>query len=266
MCAWVVVLASVVPLECQDLDMGMLEDTHPDHDFYQMFSEPSDFGFRGLARYRTWVVGAHKDKTTCLVDPFGLLETLRSEFAKNVQAEVSDFLVASDVEIQLEAAQTALKRGKIYDPAQSSLAYLLSPREHECKQLLDQNYLSKYGRLARCNPHLVYFLGDSAAYCTWSANSAKIPTYRLNSKTGKYWLPAYDRWMTAKERLCSMGFPCTGELATSMQVPLLGAKDAARAADICGNAMHFTSCGIMQLISLACFGPISMSIPVEKTI
>ena len=155
----------------------------------------------------------------------------------------------------MEAETVARKRRVPFQVDKMDLRYLLTEREDETRARLDEKYLTKYGSLASNDQNLVYFLGDSAEYCSWSAASLKIPTYRMNSKTGKYWMPAHHRWLTAKERLCSMGFPCTPEIARSMDVPMLGAKDAKRAADLCGNAMHFTSCGIMQLIALACFGP-----------
>ena len=243
----------------QDLDMGMVEDTHPDHDFYQMFSEPSDFGFHGTARYRTWVIGCHKERSVCLWDPFELQSKVQKVFNQNVRANVSDYLVASQAELQMEAAMAARQRGRRYQPDSPDLSYLLSDSELDCKRRLDSKYLARFNSPPFQNRQLVYFLGDSADYCSWSAISKKIPTYRLNQKTSKYWLASCGRWMTSKERLCSMGFPCTVELAQAMQVPLLGARDAARAADLLGNSMHFTSCGILQLIALACFGPIDRS-------
>ena len=45
--------------------MGMLEDTHPDHSWYQRFSEPGDFGFAGTARHRTWCIGKHEGRSVC---------------------------------------------------------------------------------------------------------------------------------------------------------------------------------------------------------
>ena len=235
--------------------MGMLEDTHPDHDFYQLYSEPANVGFSGIARYRTWVIGAHRARSTCLFDPFDLQNMLTSAFQQNVNAQVEDFLVASEFEIQMEAAALASRRNISYRIGERNLQYLLTRRESECRQQLDQKFLERYGSLPTGSPNLIYFLGDSADYCTWSAASQKIPTYRMNSKTSLYWVPSQRRWLTAKERLCSMGFPCTHEIAAAMSVPLLGATDVRRAADLCGNSMHFTTCGIMQLISLACFGP-----------
>ncbi|CAE7902010.1 unnamed protein product [Symbiodinium necroappetens] len=167
---------------------------------------------------------------------------------------VSDYLVASAAEIQMEAGMVASRRGLSLRPGVTNLAYLLSERELSTKQGLDFRYVERYGALPSSNPELVYYLGDTAEYCTWSAVSSAIPTYRRN-KHAKYWLPSMQRWMTAKERLVSMGFPCTKELAESMSVPALGATDVARAGDLLGNAMHFTTCGIMQLIALSCFGP-----------
>ena len=234
--------------------MGMLEDTHPEHDFYQMFSEPSDFGYLGLSRYRTWVVGSHQSKTVCLHDPFELLDDLKVAFKSTKGAQVEDFLVASEAELHMEAAALALRR-KMKVPPLGKFQALLNVRELLCKQQLDDKYIRVYGEHPSRNGNLVYYLGDSAEYCTWSAVSAKIPTYRTSARNGLYWLPQHCRWLTSKERLCSMGFPCTHETAESMGVPMLGATDIQRASDLCGNSMHFTTCGIMQLISLGCFGP-----------
>ncbi|CAE7924522.1 unnamed protein product, partial [Symbiodinium necroappetens] len=175
-----------------DLDMGMLEDTHPDHDFYQLFSEPANVGFSGLAR-------------------------LLDAFQKHVAAGVADFLVASKPEICLEASLRALHLGVPYQHNQSDLRYLLNEREETCRQQLDTKYMQRYNVFPCANDNLVYFLGDSAQYCTWSAVSNKIPTYRCNARTAVYWLPSQRRWLTSKERLCSMGFPCTPEVANAMQ-------------------------------------------------
>ncbi|CAE7226224.1 desi2 [Symbiodinium sp. CCMP2592] len=253
------VTANETPLilvECtKDLDMGMLDDTHPDYDFYQLYSEPANVGFSGLSRYRTWVIGSHRRHATCLHDPYLLQNKLTDAFQKHVAAGVPDFLVASSNEIALEASVRALHLGVPYRHNQKDLRYLLNQREEACRQELDAKYMQKYNAFPCANENLVYFLGDSAQFCTWSAASNKIPTYRVNARTALYWLPSHKRWLTSKERLCSMGFPCTTEVANAMQVPLLGATDIQRASDLCGNGMHFSTCAIMQLVALSCFGP-----------
>ena len=207
---------------------------------------------------RTWVIGSHHSRTTCLQDPFELQSVLQKAFRRNVKAQVSDYLVASDTEIRMEAATAAAKRGGVDISCwirDQDLSPLLTASETRTKQGLDAAFMRRFNALPSSRADLVYFLGDSAEYQSWSAVSHMIPTYRVNSKASKYWLPAQRRWMTGKERLCSMGFPCTKEIADSMHVPALGATDVARAADMCGNAMHFQVCGIMQLLALVCFGP-----------
>ena len=179
--------------------MGLLEDSHPDHDWYQLFSEPSELGFKGLSRYRTWVIGAHKQQTVCQYDPFELYDEIVSQFQEFEGAEVSHFLVASREEINQEALEMA----------QSRKISAFIPGVHPLSILLNR----------------------------------------------KFWLPAQDRWLTSKEKLISMGFPVTAELADSMRVPLVGAKDCKRAADLAGQGMHFQTAGIMQLLALACFAP-----------
>lgn len=63
--------------------------------------------------------------------------------------------------------------------------------------------------------------------------------------------------MTHREKLASLGFPVTPEVAKSMGVPELPIKDRSRAAAISGNSMSFSTAAIVQLITLACFQKVS---------
>ncbi len=236
--------------------MGMVRDCHPSHHFHQLFSEPSDFGFGGLARYRTWVIGAHHQHTTILHDPFELLRLI-TEACQSHQTTVADYLVANKHEIALEAQELSSRRGISYRSNSTDLMYLLTSRELESKQALDLKYQQEYGIPPHTDGDLVYFLGDSAWYCaSWSAHSRKIPTFRCNASTGLFWLPKYRRFLTQKERLVSMGWPCCPELAKFLKVPLFGASDFKRASDLLGNAMNYQSSAILQLVALSCFGPV----------
>lgn len=235
----------------------MLCDTHPDHTWYQCFSEPSDFGFCGLARYRTWAIGAHVERTTALQDPFELLEAIKQVCTQtpSAQTTIEDYLVSSKNEILLEASELAKRRGVPFQPSQMNLQYLLNQREFDTVVTLNARYHLKFQRPPWENANLVYYLGDSASYGSWSACSGKIPTFRCNSSHGLYWMPHKLRWLTARERLTAMGWPCIPGTADAMQVPLFGAKDTKRAADLIGNAMQWQTASIMQLLSLVCFGP-----------
>ena len=238
--------------------MGMLEDTHGDYDWYQFMTEPADFGFTATSRKRTYVIGSHVDRSSCLADPFTLFEDIKGAFdEQNIKTEVKDYCVASKEEILMETSLLAQHRGLThYQPGNMALEYLLTKREAQTISALNTKYFERFGELAESNANLTYFLGDSADYCCWSAVSGKLPTFRMNAKTGKFWMPALSRWLTAKERLCSLGFPVTVEQAHALNVPILGATDVQRAADICGNCMHLQTVGIFQLIALACFGPL----------
>lgn len=236
--------------------MGMMEDSHPGYEMYQMFSEPACHGYAGTTRRRTWVIAARGDRSSCLVDPFELNDTISQWFKDNIQCQVQDYLVASATEIMMESSMVARQRGlPAFVPGTTPMRYLLLPREDQVRAELDSKYHIQYGQSPEDNPNLVYFLGDSSDWCSWSAKSGMLPTFRLNSKTGKFWVPSQGRWLTSKERLVAMGFPCISEIANSMGVPVIGAVDTQRAADICGNSMHFTTAAIMQLVALSSFGP-----------
>ena len=199
--------------------MGMLRDTFPLHDWQQLFSDPSDFNF-STSRYRTWCIGSHRSKTTCLFDPFTLLEKIQAGFAQmDKSTEISDFFIATTPEILLEAQQLAKVRDIPFIPGKTSLQSLLNAREDAARRRLDARYMLKTQSLAHTDKSLVYFLGDNPKTFgnSWSATSKKVPTYRMNQ--GLYWIPSLDRWMTCKERLASMGWPVTSECAQSMGTP-----------------------------------------------
>lgn len=232
----------------------MLQDTHPDHYWYRLFSEPFELGFHGISRPRTWVIGSHSQRSVCQHDPFELYDAIKDKFAQSRGAQAHGFLVASTAEIHQEAIDLATSRGlSHWVPGVVPLQFLLNHRESVTARDLGIAYQEKYGEDPRANPNLVFFLGDSAEYRSWSAVKGRILTYRLNK--GIYWVPAQGRWLTNKERLVSMGFPVTPELAQCLSVPMLGARDCKRASDLVGQAMHFQTAGVFQLLALSCFSP-----------
>ena len=129
----------------QDLDMGMLEDTHGSHDWHQMFSTPSDFGFCGTARDRTWVIGSHSELTQCRIDPYEVLEAIKCYFIDNeIQCRVSDYLIATEAEVRMEEMEAAQKlKLKNYIPGSSPRSLLLSHREAKVACELDEKIPSK---------------------------------------------------------------------------------------------------------------------------
>ena len=245
----------------KDLDMYMLEDVHPNYDFYQLFFETSFTGHGGAARTRTYVIGSRCDVSSCRSDPFEVQQFIVKETGK-FQTRPSDYCLADMLEIQMEAMHVANVRRLDWTPpatgSELDLRGLLLPREKQALAVYEQKYMEKYGGVAATDRDLVFFLGDNPdVRCTWSASSGSLPTQRLNARTGKYWLPSLRRWLVARERLAAMGWPVTEELAKAMQCPVVPTRDVLRSALLSGNAMHFNTVALAQLIALACFGPIS---------
>ena len=236
--------------------MGMVEETHPDHVFYQLMTEPADAGHAAMARLRTYIIGSHRERTACLYDPYLLQDRVSTSICAQVHTRPSDYLVAARDEVLQEAMAVAEQRRIPYRLGCTDLRYLLLPREIEAARALDKEYWERFGRDPCEDADLCYFLGDSPWHGrTWSAVSGKVPTFRMNCSTAKYWFPRWRRWLTPKEKLALMGFPVVPEMATSMMVGLFPSTEHARAAQVCGNAMHFASVALMQLLSLVCFGP-----------
>lgn len=237
--------------------MEMVEDLHgPDYDWHQFFTDCSDTGHCGVARKRTYCIAAHSSLTTCLHDPFELWDSIRSMIFSRVQTSVSDYFVATQYEVLLEAQQFAIRRKIPFQPGQLDLSYLLTSREKQALADYKACYRARFNEPAEANANLVVFLGDNPAYSlTWSATSGKIPCYRLNSANGVLWSPFLRRWVTGKERLVSMGWPVHPQIAAGMNVPQIPASDCHRASDLAGNSMHFSTVAAFQLLSLACWGP-----------
>ena len=246
-----------VHLATQELDMGMVQETHPSYDLYQTFFSTSDTGHGGAARDRTYVIGSHGDRTSCKVDPEEVKDIISKRMKGKVRTVPSDYFMAQLVEVELEAQQLACKRKVEYKEGCRDFRYLLTEREKRALQSYESSYLREFGEEAHLNPNLVVFLGDNGStWKTWSAKSNQISTFRKNSKTGLYWSPHLQRFMVAREKLAALAWPVTGTMAKAMCCGQIPSQDIHRAADLAGNAMHFTTVAVAQLLALACFRPL----------
>ncbi|CAK9031406.1 Uncharacterized protein SCF082_LOCUS19629 [Durusdinium trenchii] len=245
----------VMVIECTpDLDMGMVEDCHgPEYDFYQTMMQPQDCGHAGVSRQRTYVIGVHNQRSVVLHDPWCLQDVLKTKLCDRVTWP-SDYLVATPTEIQLEAEAKARARKVVYQPHSTDLTYLLSTRELMALDQYEQEYFNRIGVPATLDEDLIVFLGDNPGYSlTWSLNG-KIPCYRVNAKSGLHWSPRFQRFLTSKEKLATLGWPVTPEICTSMRAPIIPTLDVKRASDLAGNGMHLSNVGTAQILALTCFG------------
>ncbi|OLP75886.1 hypothetical protein AK812_SmicGene44254 [Symbiodinium microadriaticum] len=216
------------------LDMQMVQQTHPDYEWYQIFTEPGELGFTATSRARTYIIGAHKFKTVCLHDPFELHDAIKKRMKEYAQTTVSDYLVATEAEVVMEAQDTGRVRNVVHRPRERDFSYYLTPREAQSKAVLDNKYRQRFHADPETDGNLVYNLGDNADWNTsWSACSGAVPTFRLGSSTAKFWLPKYRRWLTCREKLVAMGFPVTAECAEALGTPAVFVSDV-RSSQLCG--------------------------------
>ena len=245
----------------KELDMGMVQDTHPEYDFYQLFFQNGDTGHAGAARDRTYVIGSHQEKSSCQQDPFMLHAEIRRKMRKKVKTQPQDYCFADPWEISLEAMAVLNRSGaewrQEYTLANADLRGLLSAREADALHRYEEAFMERFPHPPATDRNLVAYLADDPAYSlTWSALSRRVPTMRLNARTGKLFYPALNRWLVARERLATLGWPVTAEMAEAMSTPPIQAKDYLRAADLAGNAMALPSVAVAQLLALSCFAPL----------
>ena len=132
------------------------------------------------------------------------------------------------------------------------LTSLLTQREQLAVKQLDVLYRKRFKRKPEEDLDLVYNLQDNPGNrITWSAVSGKIPTLRKSS--GQLWRRASRRWLTARERLATLGFPVDDVSASAMGVPVLPIRCHRQAEAVAGNCFHFSCVSTVQLTGLCCF-------------
>ena len=167
---------------------------------WQIFTDMKDVGHSGASRPRTYVIFARKDRVM-LRNPVSLFETITERIAQVIQTRPRDYLTADQLEIDLDAAEVARARGINFRPGCKNLSYLLTVREQNAIEQLQDDYRRRFGKAAEQDEDLCLFLGDSPDWTqTWSAISRRIPTFRRNVASAKMWFPAMQRWMTPAEK------------------------------------------------------------------
>ena len=236
--------------------MEMMSDCHePDYEMYQLFCDPSHTGHSACSRSRTYVIGCHQERSVLLHDPWELQDLISRKVVKHACTYPSDYLVSTQMEVELEAQEKARVRGVPYQPGMADVSYLLTKREKKALADYELEYWRRTGCSAVTDEDMFVFLGDDPTYSlTWSFNG-RLPTYRMNSRSALLWSCKCKRWLTGKERLCSLGWPVLQPVASAMSCPMIPALDVKRASDLAGNSMHMLNTGVMQLLALCCVGP-----------
>ena len=80
------------------------------YDIYPLYCKPEDSGHSGAARNRVYFVLVHKTNAVMTCDVQYLYDCVTAVIKKHVRTEVSDYLVSSNWEVSLEAAELARSR------------------------------------------------------------------------------------------------------------------------------------------------------------
>lgn len=219
---------------------------------------PDMVGFNLIARRRRYTVGINVKRAELIADPEEMLQFITGHLS-NVQTQPKDALLADLPEILQEVQYVCDLRSMVLPDyvlqwtsvAQVDLSGFLNRREKESLEGYTLAYLQRFGSMPAHDQNAFFFLGDSApSRLTWSCVSNKLPTLRRNG--GRCWSPYARRWLTAKELLSAMGFPCYDSLAQAMGVPTMVFDSTERARTFLGNAMHAGAAGVVALVCLSC--------------
>ncbi|CAE7028680.1 unnamed protein product [Symbiodinium natans] len=266
-----------------DINVAALRDLlEEDYILTQLRICPSDAGHTGVARPRTYVFCSHRKTCRYLFCLHKAYSIIQATLEKHICTSPADYLVASPAQLRVACEKAARQRrvdvcfetwSAVIQGIHVSCAAACGMRRHESSEdqtdwssMLSQaerdqvasytaKYEARFRRRAADDPDLVFFLGDTARWCTWSACSRKIPTFRRGS--GKFWYPASRRWLVASEKLAALGFPGTAASAAVLGLHVLPVTDPLRADSVYGNSMHFSNCQLMMLLAVTCFGPVA---------
>ncbi|CAE7767922.1 unnamed protein product [Symbiodinium necroappetens] len=137
---------------------GLLGDLY---NIYPLQVKTDDVGHCGVSRNRLYIILVSKECQQ-ITDPVQLYNSVAERNRSMFSTEPKDYLLAPEFEVQCEAFETARVRGMTFRSNESSLSYLLNPRERDAVQTLDDMYRSRFREDPRSNSNLVYFLGHSA--------------------------------------------------------------------------------------------------------
>ena len=141
----------------------------------------------------------------------------------------------------------AVKKSIVKD---KSAIELLSPSEKKHLKLYEQKWFAKYKVRASDSPNCVFLLSDNPQKrCTWTRCGGKLPCFKKSG--GKLWIPNKGRWMTAHEKLCSLGYPVNEMMAKAAGCQLLEVESPHLHA-MAGNAWHICNAGMVMVAALAC--------------
>jgi hypothetical protein len=107
----------------------MVQETHAGFEFFPLITSPADCCFGGTARTRLYTSGMNEKCSRLLFDPDTLLERIQEVTQWNAQTKPSDYFIASQLEVKLEAQRLSRRRGIPYRHGDTDLSYLLLPRE-----------------------------------------------------------------------------------------------------------------------------------------
>lgn len=131
--------------------------------------------------------------------------------------------------------------------------YLLTDRELFLVYQLDLVFAQRFKELPMNDENIFYFLGDRFEHSlTWSAHG-RIPCYRKNP--ARYLHRQSMRFLTGRDKLASLGWPVTDQLATNLLTTKTPSIENDRSDFLAGNSMHLANASTILLIGLCCFSP-----------
>ncbi len=155
-------------------------------------------------------------------------------------------ILSSEDEIREEALEVCRMRG-IVPRADRGHEYLLTPSQYTRLQTFLGMVVKAESPMT---PNIIFNLADNPEWTLgWTLDHLSIPPYRRNSSG--FWVAAYSRYMTTRERLASLGWPVYPSLAAAGRQPFVE-FDWQLARDALGNGICLPNVGVALLCALSC--------------
>ena len=107
----------------QELHMGMIQYLYGRHyELHPFVVTPSDVGHSGTARERMYIIMAHKQRTKQKFDVNALFKSVSAVIRRLVQTKPSDYMGASEIDLNLESQHVARVRSTVHRPRVACLA------------------------------------------------------------------------------------------------------------------------------------------------
>jgi hypothetical protein len=199
----------------------------------------SDAGCKTVARTRRIDVFRHRARTACLSNVVDMYNILKDTIAKEPPVEHGALCCEGSPAKLLHELSTFANTETKCPSNLGNRAWLdgLSKKEKSNLLIYEKRWQQKHNFDPATDPRAKFVISQSAVWReTMATEDGTCPCW-TKSGTPRVWVSSLGRWVTAREKANSMGFPVFANTAQAARVPVLDCETMPHLHATLGNSM-----------------------------